>query len=117
MGDCPLKSVDWRSSQSTANPEFSLLRSRRLPSEFTSRLSRTCGGRAHGRDFWPPNADASLIVRLRQENGERRVPWCSTVNHRANSHPDRNRSTILALTEDVRLCQIATNSWSAALAR
>ena len=23
MGDCPLKSVDWRSSQSTANPDFS----------------------------------------------------------------------------------------------
>ena len=23
MGDCPLKSVDWRFSQSTANPDFS----------------------------------------------------------------------------------------------
>jgi hypothetical protein len=41
----------------------------------------------------------------------------STVNHRANSHPDHNRSTILALTEDVRLCQFATNSWSTAPSR
>jgi hypothetical protein len=79
--------------------------------------SRTSGGRTHGRDFWPLNADDSLIARSRQEDGERRVPWCSTVNHRANSHPDRNRSTILALTEDVRLCQFATNSWSAAPSR
>jgi hypothetical protein len=30
MGDCPLKLVDWRSSQSTANPDFSLMRSRKL---------------------------------------------------------------------------------------
>src|SRR5271167_3194867 len=71
----------------------------------------------HGRDFWPVNADDSLIARSRQEDGERRVPWCSTVNHRANSHPDRNRSTIAALTAGVRLCQFATNSWSAALSR
>jgi len=79
--------------------------------------SKTSRGRTHGRDFWPLNADDSLIARSRQEDGERRVPWCSTVNHRANSHPDRNRSTILALTEDVRLCQFATNSWSATPAR
>jgi len=79
--------------------------------------SRTGGGRTHGRVFWPLNADDSLIARSRQEDGERRVRWCSTVNHRANSHPDRNRSTILALTEDVRLCQFATNSWSAAPSR
>ena len=39
MGDCPLKLVDWRSSQSTANPDFSLVRSRKQPSDFTSRLS------------------------------------------------------------------------------
>jgi hypothetical protein len=65
--------------------------------------SRTSGGRTHGRDFWPLNADDSLIARSRQEDGERRVPWCSTVNHRANSHPDRKRSTILALTEEVRV--------------
>ena len=79
--------------------------------------SRTSGGRTRGRDFWPLNADDSRIARSRQEDGERKVPWCSTVNHRANSHPDRNRSTILALTEDVRLCQFATSSWSAAPSR
>ena len=39
MGDCPLKSVDRRSSQSTAIPGFSRVRSRKLPSDFTSRFS------------------------------------------------------------------------------
>jgi hypothetical protein len=33
-----------------------------------------------------------------------------TLNPRANSHPDRIRSMIAALTEGIMQCQFATNS-------
>ena len=40
-----------------------------------------------------------------------------TVDRRANSHPQRIRSMIAALTEGARQLELATNSWSDAASR
>jgi hypothetical protein len=50
MGDCPVKSVDWRSSQSTANPDFSLEWLREVGLCFLFSVVQVYTGRKRTRD-------------------------------------------------------------------
>jgi hypothetical protein len=76
-----------------------------------------CGRRKHGRDFLARECGLQYHRTLAPRRSAKESPAVVSIGAGVNSHPQRIRSMIAALTEGVRPCQLATNSLSASSSR